>query len=59
MFPALPNKSVVNQTIERSLQMIENKSTPSMSLTGDQPVDALKLEVRNENSSRDRKIIEI
>ena len=43
--------------MERCLEMTESKYLPFMSLTGDQPVDALILELKNENPSRYENII--
>ena len=55
--PTPPNKSTVYDIMERCRKAAEFKSMPFIQLVGDQPVYALILEIKDENSVLFEKIV--
>ena len=57
--PTTPHKSEVHEVISRLADAVKERRMPFLQLVGDQPVDALISQLRNENSKSFEKILSI
>ena len=57
--PKPPHKSVVNEVMNRMVEVAEEKNMPFIQLVGDQPVYTLIVQLRNENNLKFKKILPI